>query len=68
MSRYSGKRSYGHRCKFFKWLGGFYRISWTVDFYYPNSMLRHPRIFERDTDEKGARKFCKRWDIEFPST
>jgi len=28
--------------------------------------MRYPRRFQRDTDENGARRFCKKWDIEFP--
>jgi hypothetical protein len=41
-------------------------MSWTVDFYYADSRLRYPRRFERDTDEAGARRFCKRWNTPFP--
>lgn len=43
-----------------------YRMYWTVDFYYASSRLRHPRQFSRDTDERGARRFCKRHDLTMP--
>jgi len=64
MSRYNSRTSYGHDCSYRRrW--DYYEISWVVDFYYHGSRLRFPRTFTRDTDEKGARKFCKKWDIEF---
>jgi hypothetical protein len=64
MSRYSKSQSTSHRCVYIG--SGDYRISWVVDFYYPNSRLRHPRRFRRETDEAGAKRFCKRWGIEMP--
>jgi hypothetical protein len=66
MGRFSRNSSYGHTCQRIVWYGVFYRISWIVDRYYPGSRLRHPTTFTRDTDEAGARRFCKRWDLEFP--
>lgn len=44
-----------------------FRLSWTVDFYYPDSRLRHPRSFSRDTDERGAKRFAHRWGLEIAS-
>ena len=65
MSRYSSSGSYGHKVQYISYMGGCYRISWTVDFYYSDTRGRFPRKFSRDTDEKGARKFCKKWGIDF---
>ena len=61
MSRHNSASSYGHHVRRigFDW----YRLGWTVDFYYPSSRLRHPRSFSRDTDEKGAERFVKRWNL-----
>jgi hypothetical protein len=55
-------RSYGHRAR--KIAHDHYRVSWTVDFHYPDSRLRHPRAFSRDTDEKGAKRFARKWKVE----
>ena len=41
-----------------------YRIYWSIDFYYKNSRLRHPRQFSRLTDRAGAEKFAKKWDAD----
>ncbi len=43
---------------------GTYLISWTVDYYYSGSRLRFPRKFSRWTDERGAKRFMKRWGVE----
>lgn len=43
-----------------------YRICWTVDFYYDGIRGRFPRQFQRDTDEAGARRFCKRHNLTMP--
>jgi hypothetical protein len=40
-----------------------WRLHWTVDFYYSGSRLRFPRGFTRDTDMAGARRFVKRWKL-----
>lgn len=61
MSRYSGGGSYGHDCK--KLNENWYVISWIVDYYYDSSRLRFPRTFRGNTDEVGAKKFCKKHDI-----
>lgn len=64
MSRHNSSGSRGHAIQH---IGhGIYRLYWTVDRYYANSRLRHPRSYSRDTDEAGARRFAKRWDIELP--
>lgn len=63
MGRHTGGNSYGFRIKRLE--PGWYRIAWTVDFYYPSSRLRHPRSFSRDTDTAGAVRFAKRHGIEF---
>lgn len=64
MSRYSKGRSYGHRVRRIGY--DHYRLHWTVDRYYPDSNLRWPRGCSRDTDERGARRFTKRWGLKFP--
>ena len=45
---------------------GDYKISWVVDYYYPDSRLRYPRKFSRITDMDGARRFCKRHNLNIP--
>lgn len=64
MSRNSTSSAYDFQCKNVG-LPGCYRISWLVDFYYPTSRLRYPRRMKRDTDEEGARRFCKKHGLEF---
>lgn len=59
MSRHHSSGSYGHEVIYIA--PDTYRISWIVDFYYPNSRLRWPRTFSRLTDEKGVNKFAKKW-------
>jgi hypothetical protein len=66
MGRITGSTSssYNHRIQD---LGhGRYRLSWTIDKKYEGSRLRFPRGMSRDTDEKGAKRFAKRWDLTFP--
>lgn len=55
------QRSYGHSVK--KIGHNHYRLSWTVDFHYANSRLRHPRGFRRDTDLSGASRFARKWSL-----
>ena len=66
MTRHHAQRSYNHACEIDRDFGGYW-LMWTVDYYYSGSRLRFPRRFRRDADETGARTFCKRWGIEFPS-
>ena len=63
MSRYNSNGSYNHECK--KYTDGMYLISWTYDRYYSGSRLRFPQSRSRWTDEKGAKRFCKKWNINF---
>lgn len=59
---------YGHYCV--RHNGSFgivwFEIGWKYDRYYKNSRLRHPTTISRQTDKSHARKFCKKWEIEFP--
>lgn len=64
MSRFNSHSSYSHKCR--KVGHDHYRLSWVVDRYVRGSRLRFPTTYTRDTDEKGAGKFCKKWDIDFP--
>ena len=64
MTRYNTQKSRHHSCAYIGW--GTYRMSWTVDRYIKGSRLRYPTQYQRDTDEPGARRFCRRWDIECP--
>ena len=64
MSRFNSHGSYGH--KITKLGGGFFRLSWVVDRYYSGSRLRWPRGSSRDTDEAGAAKFAKKWNLKVP--
>ena len=64
MGRYSTNPSYNQRIVF---MGkDWYRLFWTCDRYYKDSRQRFPRQFSRDTDEKGAIKFCKKWGLNLP--
>jgi hypothetical protein len=63
MSRFRSSDAYGQRVK--RW-GQYYEISWVVDYYYRGSRLRYPRGFSRETDKKGAERFCKKWHIDMP--
>jgi hypothetical protein len=66
MGRISGARkSRGHSCQYLDSLG-VYLIRWTVDYKIAGSRLRFSRQTTRDTDERGARAFCKRWGIDMP--
>lgn len=65
MTRYRPAKAYGHRLKSMG--ADWYRMSWVIDFYYPNSRLRHPRLFTRDTDLAGAKRFAKRHSIALPT-
>lgn len=42
-----------------------YRMSWTIDRKYEGSRLRYPTTFSRDTDERGAKRFAKRWKLDW---
>jgi hypothetical protein len=64
MSRHRSSGSKGHSIH--KIMDGWYRLSWSVDRYYPSSRLRHPRGCHRDTDEAGALRFAKRWGVPMP--
>jgi len=62
MGRFSPGHSYGHHCRVIQ-PDDTFEISWVVDFYYQGSRLRYPRTFRRITDTRGARRFCKRWEL-----
>jgi hypothetical protein len=61
MSRHRSSSAYSHGIS--KLGDDWFRISWTVDFYYPDSRLRHPRRFSRHTDLAGAKRFKKKWSV-----
>ena len=64
MGRYSGNASYGHRILYMG--GGDYRICWTYDRYYSGSRLRHPQSCDKWTDQAGALRFSRKWDVPMP--
>ena len=67
MSRYSSSGAYDKMISYAAWGGSDdFEISWTVDFYYPNSRLRHPRTYRRITDRAGALRFAKKWKVKMP--
>ena len=66
MGRYSSNGSYGHHIQRIDY--GCYRLSWTVDRYYSDSRLRHPRRTTRDTDTAGAERVATRWGVALPAS
>lgn len=54
--------SYDHDCRYIR--DNLYRILWIVDIKYRR--IRYPHQYSRLTDESGAKRFCKRWNIEMP--
>lgn len=66
MGGFSRSKSYIHWCKYNERQGD-WDIGWTYDIYYSGSHLRFPQRWSRSTDERGAKRFCKRWSLEFPA-
>lgn len=65
MGRITGSRSsYGHRIH--RIMDDVYRLSWTFDTKQMGSRLRFPRTITRDTDEDGAIRYAKKWNILAP--
>jgi hypothetical protein len=64
MSRHRSSGSRGHHIE--RLCPGCYRLSWTVDRYYATSRLRFPTRYSRDTDEAGAVRFAKKWNVPLP--
>lgn len=64
MSRYRPQTSRDHLIQ--RYSSEHYRLSWTVDRYIKGSRLRYPTRYTRDTDERGAKRFAKRWELEVP--
>lgn len=64
MSRHRSAGSYGHTITHVA--PDHYRLHWTVDRYYSDSRLRHPRSASRDTDKAGANWFARRWGVTMP--
>lgn len=65
MSRFRRQKAYEQHIR--KLYDGCYEISWAVDYYYPDSRLRHPRGFRRITDTKGANRFAKKHNLKAPN-
>lgn len=55
--------SYNHSIRYAGY--GCYDISWVVDFKYNGSRLRYPRCMKRNTDLNGAKRFAKKWGIDY---
>lgn len=66
MSRHRSAGSYGHAIR--RIGADHYRLFWTVDRYYADSQLRHPRISQKDTDTDGAKRFAQRWNVKMPES
>lgn len=64
MSRHGTNHSYGH--SIVKIFNDCYDLSWTVDRHYVASRLRFPTSYRRNTDERGAQRFAKKWGLELP--
>ena len=69
-SRGGYSSGYGHFCRYHHYFSsdvdGWYEIGWQYDCKLSGSRLRFTRTTRRSTDEKGARKFCKKWGLQFP--
>lgn len=63
MSRHNSGGSYGHRIH--RVAADHYRLTWTVDRYVKGSRLRFPTGHSRDTGLVGARRFAKKWHLDF---
>lgn len=60
----TSSHSTDHRC-LPDLFGGFF-IHWTAHCFYPNRQGRVPRRCRRNTDQKGAERFCKKHQIAMP--
>jgi hypothetical protein len=56
--------AYGHKVQ--RIGNDHWRLSWIVDFKYPSSRLRFPRVFTRDTDLIGAARFALKHELKPP--
>lgn len=56
-------KSYAHKCTKKSVDGYYYEISWVTD--KMNGRYRVPTRQFRETDEDGAKRFCKKWGIDF---
>lgn len=63
MSRYSGSSSYGHKIRR---ECGTWIVSWTYDRYYSDCLGRFPQTRSCTTTDKGAIRFCKKWNVNIP--
>lgn len=66
MGKVHGKRSAPHSHKCVSFQNGSYRISWAVDFYVHSGRIRSPKVYMRITDEKNAKRFCRKWKLKMP--
>jgi hypothetical protein len=47
--------------------GNYWRMHWRVDRYHHGDRCRYPHGFSRNTeDEKAAKRFCKKHNLDFP--
>jgi hypothetical protein len=66
MSKHNSSGSYRHKIQ--RIASDHYRLYWTVDRSVSGSRLRFPTTTSRDTDEAGAARFAKRWNLDiFPT-
>lgn len=38
-------------------------LTWTVDQFYPSGAFQHAHQIKRVTNERGAKRFCKKWGL-----
>jgi hypothetical protein len=55
---------YGHHIR--RLSADHFIISWCWDKHYDGQRCRYPQSIKRHTDEAGARRFCKRWNLTMP--
>ena len=64
MTCYESGESYDHKLE--DTGGGDWRLTWVCDRTYEDSYREHPVKFQRDTDNLGAVKFCKKHGLTMP--
>jgi len=65
MGRYRSSKSHSHHVER---ISDYFRLHWSWNRYVKGCRQRLIQSGWRDTDEAGARAFCKKWGILFPES